>query len=232
MRVAAKRRGNRGMEAGNAGKSIGNPDCLRVWLITGEPHGPVSRAPLSGCLLMLTASWRLSSWRTVRFAGAQTAPPSPLPPQARTAASQPHAGQAYSLPPDKLAKAMALNQIRLMLDIAGSLWGLAFCGCCWRRAPRLAWTLGAAHGVAALDSGAALLRSSSSSITAVAGLPLDMIGHMSAAITASACRAGEAGSATRARRWEFRCCRRARCCCCSTGLCAAGRAATGLASGW
>ena len=33
--------------------------------------------------------------------------------------------QAYSLPPDKLAKAIALSRIRNILDIVGSLWGLA-----------------------------------------------------------------------------------------------------------
>ncbi len=37
---------------------------------------------------------------------------------------QPHSEQAYSLPPDKLAQAIALNKIRVSLDIAGSLWGL------------------------------------------------------------------------------------------------------------
>jgi Zn-dependent protease with chaperone function len=41
-----------------------------------------------------------------------------------TAGSQPHTEQAYSLPPAKLAQAIALNKIRVALDIAGSLWGL------------------------------------------------------------------------------------------------------------
>jgi Zn-dependent protease with chaperone function len=34
------------------------------------------------------------------------------------------AGQAYTLPPDKLEKAIALGRIRAALDIGGSLWGL------------------------------------------------------------------------------------------------------------
>ncbi len=38
--------------------------------------------------------------------------------------TQPHSEQAYSLPPDKLAQAIALNKIRVALDIAGSLWSL------------------------------------------------------------------------------------------------------------
>ena len=46
-------------------------------------------------------------------------PPSRSPPQ--PASPQ----QAYSLPPDKLAKAITLSRIRTALDIAGSLWGLA-----------------------------------------------------------------------------------------------------------
>jgi Zn-dependent protease with chaperone function len=37
---------------------------------------------------------------------------------------RPHFEQAYSLPPEKLAQAIALNRIRVALDIAGSLWGI------------------------------------------------------------------------------------------------------------
>jgi STE24 endopeptidase len=40
------------------------------------------------------------------------------------AATQP-AAQAYNLPPDKLAKAIALGRIRNIMDIVGGLWGLA-----------------------------------------------------------------------------------------------------------
>ena len=40
------------------------------------------------------------------------------------ARSQPQSEQAYSLPPAKLAQAIALNKIRVALDIFGSLWGL------------------------------------------------------------------------------------------------------------
>jgi Zn-dependent protease with chaperone function len=35
------------------------------------------------------------------------------------------AGQAYSLPPEKLGKAIDLSRIRNVMDIVGSLWGLA-----------------------------------------------------------------------------------------------------------
>jgi Zn-dependent protease with chaperone function len=50
--------------------------------------------------------------------------PNPAPPQLQVANPQPHSEQAYSLPPDKLAQAIALNRIRVTLDVAGSLWGL------------------------------------------------------------------------------------------------------------
>ena len=52
---------------------------------------------------------------------------SPVPqgqPSSVASQSQPHSDQVYTLPPDKLAQAVALNKIRVALDIAGSLWGL------------------------------------------------------------------------------------------------------------
>lgn len=42
----------------------------------------------------------------------------------RAAQSAPHSEQAYSLPPGKLAQAIALNRIRVTLDIAGPIWAL------------------------------------------------------------------------------------------------------------
>ena len=62
-----------------------------------------------------------------RLCAAQPAPAQPAAPSAQSqpAAAQP-SPQAYTLPPDKLAKAIALSRIRNILDIAGSLWGLVF----------------------------------------------------------------------------------------------------------
>ncbi len=111
-----------------------------------------------------------------RFAPAQSAP-SPAPAQAQTQPAQPHSEQAYSLPPDKLAKARTLNKIRLTLDITGSLWGLVFLW--WllasrsaarlehwaRKRTRYRWIQGVLFFLAFLI------------ITTLAGLPLDMIGH-------------------------------------------------------
>jgi Zn-dependent protease with chaperone function len=48
--------------------------------------------------------------------------PSPEQVQVQTQSSQ----QAYQLPPDKLAKAIAISRIRNILEIAGSLWSLLF----------------------------------------------------------------------------------------------------------
>ncbi len=63
------------------------------------------------------------------FTLAQDEPPAAAPnpaaaqPAAPSASSQ--AQPAYTLPPEKLAKAIALSRIRNILYIAGSLWGLA-----------------------------------------------------------------------------------------------------------
>lgn len=111
-------------------------------------------------------------------AGAVSGQASPAPqPSPVTSQSQPHSEQAYSLPPDKLAQAVALNKIRVALDIAGSLWGLVV----------LFWLL--ASGTATrLDvwtaetlkrrwlQGLAFFAVFIVIIT-VASLPLDVIGH-------------------------------------------------------
>ena len=85
--------------------------------------------------------------------------------------------QAYSLPPDKLAKAKTLNKIRLTLDIGGSLWGLIFLW--WLLASRTAarlehWTQRKARRrwVQGLLFFALFIV-----ITTIAGLPIDMLGH-------------------------------------------------------
>ena len=111
-----------------------------------------------------------------RFAGAQAQPaPARTAPAAQPA--QPHSERAYSLPPDKLAKARTLNKIRLALDIGGSLWGLAFLW--WllasRNAARLEhWTQRTSkrRWVQGLLFFAVFIV-----INAIAGLPVDMMGH-------------------------------------------------------
>ena len=110
--------------------------------------------------------------------------------------------QAYTLPPDKLAKAIALSRIRDILDIAGSLWGIVVL---WL----LLATRGCVPGWRAGRSGFRARRwiqgliffAGFSVIADVASLPLDGWASTTSALTGSACRAGEAGLATRQRRW-------------------------------
>jgi Zn-dependent protease with chaperone function len=113
------------------------------------------------------------------FCLAQAAPSQPAPASttAPSATSQPANAQAYSLPPDKLAKAVTMNRIRIVLDIAGSLWGLA-----------VLWLLLATGWAAGLAGWAErLLRRRWLQgllffavflvVTSLASLPLDVIGH-------------------------------------------------------
>ena len=107
--------------------------------------------------------------------------PAALAAQAQPAQSQPAvaqpATQAYSLPPDRLAKAIALSRIRNVLDIAGSLWGLVFL-----------WLLLATRAAAGLEAWARrisrrrwaqglLFFAAFLGITTLASLPFDIIGH-------------------------------------------------------
>ncbi len=99
-------------------------------------------------------------------APAASATPSPASPQ-----------QAYSLPPDKLAKAIAISRIRNILNIAVSVWSIFFVGLllatgAWaalerwaQRISRQRWIQGAVFFAAYLFAGA------------LAALPLDWIGQ-------------------------------------------------------
>src|SRR5580698_723820 len=100
----------------------------------------------------------------------------PAPAAQSASATPPSQQPAYNLPPDKLAKAIALSRIRNVLDIAGSLWGIAFL-----------WLLLAARGWSHIEAWArcrtarrwqqgALFFSTFFLITWLAGLPLDAIG--------------------------------------------------------
>jgi len=110
-----------------------------------------------------------------RLCGAQSAPAQPAPAPAATAPA--NTPQAYNLPPEKLAKAIAISRIRHILDFAGSVWGLVFL-----------WLLLALHGVSGLAAWAErLLKKRWLSgllffaaffvITALASLPFDLYGQ-------------------------------------------------------
>ncbi len=85
--------------------------------------------------------------------------------------------EAYTLPPDKLAKAIALSRIRNILNIAGSIWGIVFL-----------WILLAARGWSGIEgwtqgiSGKRWVQglvffAVYFIISAVAGLPVDWLGQ-------------------------------------------------------
>jgi Zn-dependent protease with chaperone function len=110
------------------------------------------------------------------LAQAAPTPAAPSSPAAQ-AASQPAGTEAYTLPPDKLAKAVTLSRISIALDIAGSIWGLA-----------VLWLLLAMRWAAGLAAWAErslrrrwmqglLFFAAFLVITTLAGLPLDAIGH-------------------------------------------------------
>jgi Zn-dependent protease with chaperone function len=89
--------------------------------------------------------WLLALFPVVLLAGlaslplaAQTAAP-PAAPVSTVSAVPVQAApqQAYTLPPDKLARAIALSRIRNILNLAGSIWGIAFL---WLLLAFRAWT--------------------------------------------------------------------------------------------
>jgi STE24 endopeptidase len=106
-------------------------------------------------------------------------PASAQPAQALSSAQSPAPPpqSAYSLPPDKLAKAIALSRIRNLLDIAGSLWGII-----------VLWLFLALGLAAGLDRWAGrvftrrwlqglLFFAVFLAIVFVATIPLDIVGH-------------------------------------------------------
>jgi STE24 endopeptidase len=126
-------------------------------------------------LLILLIAFGLTAVIGVSLRAQQPQPSSPQPAQAQQA--QPQSEQAYSLPPDKLAQAVALNRIQLTLEIVGTLWGLA-----------LLWILLASRAAAGLERWAQrrtrrrwiqglLFFAAFIVIVTIASLPLDAIGH-------------------------------------------------------
>ncbi len=78
------------------------------------------------CLLCLIVPLFFCVLITVRAGGQVSAPgPAHAPVTTQSQATLSSARQAYALPPEKLAKAIALSRIRDILAIVGSLWGLA-----------------------------------------------------------------------------------------------------------
>jgi len=102
------------------------------------------------------------------------APISASPTAARPASA---AQQAYTLPPEKLAKAIALSRIRNILDIADSIWGLGFLWLLlalrsWSGLERWAQRISSRRWVQGLVFFAAFII-----IISLADLPLSLIGQ-------------------------------------------------------
>jgi STE24 endopeptidase len=112
------------------------------------------------------------------FAAASQSAAQAAPQPAATSQSAPANPQnAYTLPPDKLAKAIAVNRIRSIMDIVAGIWGFA-----------VIWLLLATRAAAALGAWAErvftrrwmqglLFFAALIVILTVASLPLDMFGH-------------------------------------------------------
>jgi Zn-dependent protease with chaperone function len=106
--------------------------------------------------------------------GAAQAPPAHV---AAGAQAPTNTQQAYTLPPDKLAKAIAISRIRDVLSIAGSVWGIVFL---WLTLATRAWVglekwarrISPRRWVQGVIFFAAYLITA-----ALAGLPLDWVGE-------------------------------------------------------
>ena len=132
----------------------------------------VRRSLLALCLSLLVASL------LPRFSFGQATNPQPAStPPAAAAPAQASPQQAYTLPPEKLAKAIALSRIRHIMELVGTLWGLAFL-----------WILLATHAISGLAGWAErVLKHGWMSgllffalfmiISTLASLPLDLYGE-------------------------------------------------------
>jgi Zn-dependent protease with chaperone function len=123
------------------------------------------------CLLLLLAAL------ATRPARGQAAHAAKAPPTAQNQPKAEPGPQAYTLPPGKLAKAIALSRIRNILDIAGSIWDVVFL-----------WLLLATRAAASLEAWAKRIFSRRwlqgpvffavfLVLVTLADLPLDLYGH-------------------------------------------------------
>ena len=103
--------------------------------------------------------------------------PETTAPPPQTTQTQPKSEQAYNLPPEKLAQAITLNKIRLVLEIVGTFWGLAVL---WLLLTKR-WATGLGAWAASLSRHqwiqGLIFFAAFFVITALASLPLDAIGH-------------------------------------------------------
>lgn len=134
----------------------------------------VGRKDLPAMCLFALAAVLLAGFACLHAAAQTNA--APATPAAVTAA-QPTSAQAYTLPPDKLAKAIAISRIRNVLNLAGSIWGMVFLWLllalgAWAAVERWAQRICGRRWVQGLIFFAAFF-----AITTLAGLPLDWLGE-------------------------------------------------------
>jgi Zn-dependent protease with chaperone function len=108
---------------------------------------------------------------------AQAGGPPQTPDAAAAAPTPANPEQAYALAPDKLAKAVELSRIRNILNISGSIWGIAFVWILlaaggWAGLERLAQKISARRWIQGLVFFAAYFI-----ILTLASLPLDFLGQ-------------------------------------------------------
>ncbi len=128
-----------------------------------------------GCLAVCTVALLTGVTPQICAQGA-VSPTAPVP-VAAGAQAPANSQQAYTLPPDKLEKAIQLSRIRNVLSITGSVWGLVFI---WLTLASRAWAglerwaeriSGRRWAQGAIFFAAYLM------IATLAGLPLDWIGE-------------------------------------------------------
>jgi Zn-dependent protease with chaperone function len=131
------------------------------------------------CPLALVAGLAalLAGSATLPLAAQTTATPAAPVPTATATPAQAAPQQAYTLAPDKLAKAVAISRIRNILDISGSIWGIVFLWLllalgAWAGLERWALRITGRRWLQGL-----LFFSAFFVITTLAGLPLDWIGE-------------------------------------------------------
>ena len=128
-------------------------------------------------LLAMFQVFFLASSASLPLAAQPAAPSSAPASSAFAAPAQAAPQQAYTLPPDKLARAIAISRIRNILNLAGSIWGIVFLWLllafrAWSGIERWAQRIASRRWVQGLIFFAAFFV-----ITTLAGLPLDWIGE-------------------------------------------------------
>ena len=130
------------------------------------------------CCLLAIGAFTLLGGLASLPANAQSGPSPAVPMQTATSVSAPASSHdAYTLSPDKLAKAIALSHIRITLDIAGAVWGLVFLWLLlatrgWATIERWMQWISSRRWVQGLVFFAAFFM-----VTTLASLPLDALAH-------------------------------------------------------